>query len=96
MSHPDAVVGPPLAGVTEVELDGRVCLYAPSSEQVVMLNDTASDVWRLVDGTLSEQRIVELLAAAYAVGAEQIRPDVVSALATFRAEGLLADASDAG
>jgi hypothetical protein len=84
------LVGPPAAGVSEVEIDGRICLYAPGSEQVVVLNDTASDVWRLADGERTLAELVDLLAASYGVEAASILGDVQAAVEQFRAAALLA------
>ena len=56
-------VGPPAPQVVETEVDGDVCLYDPTSERVAVLNATASDVWRLADGTFTISEISELLAS---------------------------------
>lgn len=86
-AHP---VGPAASGVTEVELDGRVCLYAPDQQQMVFLNETASDVWRLADGERTVDEIVAVLAASYGTDPEAIADDVRAAIARFDEAGVLA------
>lgn len=83
------LVGPPLAEAAETEIDGRVSLLNPSTERVLMLNETASDVWRLADGEHSIDQMTRLLAASYSVEPEEIRADVEAAVATLQAEGFL-------
>lgn len=83
------MVGPPHDDVTEVEVDGQVCLYAPGTDSVVVLNQTASDVWFLCDGQLDEQQIVDRLAASYGLPAGDIIDDVREAIRSFQEAGLM-------
>lgn len=85
----NALVGPPALGVSEVELDGQVCLYSPAGEHVVVLNDTASDVWRLADGERTVGQIITLLAGVYGCTPADIGADVHAAVESFRAALLL-------
>jgi hypothetical protein len=82
-------VGPPREGVTEVEVDGSACLFSPAAGGVVLLNQTASDVWYLCDGDLTADEITDRLAAAYRVPAESIAGDVDAAIRSFTESGLL-------
>ena len=66
---PTARIGPPPAHILETEVNGEISLYDPRSESVLVLNQTASDVWRLSDGEQTLEEIVQLLAVAY-----QVRP----------------------
>jgi hypothetical protein len=86
---PRALVSPPADAVREVEIDGCLSLYRRDVDRVVVLNETASDVWRLADGTLHDDEIVELLAAAYGVGPEIIADEVRATLALLVQEGFL-------
>lgn len=72
-----------------MDVDGRVTAYAPGSEHVLFLNETASDVWRLLDGAHSLEEIVDLLASAYGVGASEITAEVRATLSSFVAAGLV-------
>ena len=87
----EQTVGPPQRAVTEVEVDGRISVYSPSTQQLVSLNETASDVWRLCDGTRDASAIVELLASSYAVEAHVIADDVRCTIDRLITLGLLAD-----
>lgn len=73
----------------EVEMDGEISLYNPSTEQVTILNGTASDIWRLADGEHTVDEIIDLLAAAYHVAQDEIARDVQDTVARFFEEGLL-------
>jgi len=86
---PRRLVCPPADTVREVEVDGCLSLYRRDVDRVVVLNETASDVWRLADGTLHDDEIVDLLAAAYGVGPDSIGDDVRATLARLVQEGFL-------
>lgn len=86
----DGAVGPPAAGVTAVDIDGRFSIYNPLSHRVLTLNATASDVWRLCDGEYDQEAVAQLLAAAYGQPVEAIRADVFETIELFAGEGLLA------
>ncbi|HEX3002989.1 MAG TPA: PqqD family protein [Angustibacter sp.] len=92
-SQVPAVVGPRAEGVTELELDGQVCLYSPAGAQVLILNATASDVWHLADGQQTVDDIVQTLARAYRVTAAEVRDDVLQTLAQFQRAGVIASPS---
>lgn len=85
----DPRVGPPTAGVAVTEIDGRISVLNPATERVIMLNDTASDVWRLADGEHTLEDMTRLLAASYQMEPDRIRGDVATAVASLQAEGLL-------
>ena len=89
MVVPEDVVGPPLTGVTEQTVDGQSWLYAPSTEQAVILNDSATAVWRLADGRHGVTAVCTLVAAEYGVPEEVVGADVRQAIASFVAAGLI-------
>jgi hypothetical protein len=60
----------------EREVDGDISLYDASQERVIVLNSTASDVWRLADGEMTVDQIAEALAKAYRTDPAEIKPDV--------------------
>ena len=84
-----APVGPPNKDILETEIDGDISLYHPITEQVTVLNATASDIWRLADGERNADDIVSLLASAYEVGSAEIASDVYEAIAGFIEAGLI-------
>jgi len=62
--------------VVASEIDGEFSLYDPRSEDVHILNHTASDIWGLMDGSYSVAEVVGLLARAYGTDPASIRADV--------------------
>ena len=82
-------IGPPSPQILETEIGDEISLYDPVTENVVVLNQTASDIWRLSDGESDADGIVNLLAAAYGVEANRIRQEVEDTITKFREQGLL-------
>jgi hypothetical protein len=82
-------VGPPRPHVIETEIGDEISLYDPTTERVMVLNTTASDVWRLADGEHTVAELVDLLARAYQVDPGSIREDVRRAVDRLAEEGLL-------
>lgn len=85
----------PAADVCQVELDGRISLFAPSTDQILSLNETATAVWRLCDGTRTRGGIVDELATVYGLDAQHVDSEVRGLLETLRAAGALRDQSTA-
>lgn len=84
------IVGPAVPGVVETELDDDVALFHPRTGQVVILNATAADVWRLSDGEHTLEALVAVLARAYAVEGSSIRDEVAAAVSDLGRHGFLA------
>ena len=82
-------IGPPALGVMEREVAGCVVLLSPDQAELLVLNETASDVWRLVDGELTLSDIVSLLARAYGVDPQAICDEVADTIHRFEENGLL-------
>ena len=85
-------MGPPASHIIETEIDDDVSLYDARAERVVVLNTTASDIWRLADGEHTVDQIVDLLADAYSTSADFIRPDVEQVVTSLIDDGLLQSA----
>jgi hypothetical protein len=84
-----AVVGPVIEELSIVEIDGCVSVFNPLTQRAVILNETATKVWHLIDGTRDADEIVRELAGTYAVEPAQIRADVAAAISRLRDEELL-------
>lgn len=82
-------VGPPVPGVGELDIDGSVNVYHPTVDQVLVLNGTASDVWRLCTGEHSLAEIVTLLSRAYQVDEVHIRHEVEQVVTRLEGQGIL-------
>lgn len=83
-------VGPPAPHVLETQIGDGVGLFAPGAEEAVVLNGTASEIWRLCDGESTAEGIVEVLAAAYRMDPDAIRQQVLDAIKEFQERGFFA------
>jgi hypothetical protein len=83
------VVGPALSHILETDVGDDISLYNPRTEQVVVLNGTASDIWRLADGTHTKEEITALLASSYQVSPDSIGPDVEKTVGELVEAGLI-------
>ncbi len=66
--------------VQVADLDGSLSLYAEGQQQAVLLNATASALWRLLGQRLSLEELVAQLADDYAVDGSLIADDVRTTL----------------
>jgi Coenzyme PQQ synthesis protein D (PqqD) len=82
-------IGPPRPHIIESEIGDEISLYDPTTERVVVLNTTASDVWRLADGEHTVPEVVAMLARAYQVDPASIRDEVQSTVERLIEEQLL-------
>lgn len=83
------VVGPAVSHIIETEVDEDISLYNPRTEQVVVLNGTASDIWRLADGSRTVEEISSLLASSYGVSPDSIAADVEKTVEELSKAGLI-------
>lgn len=74
-----------MPGLRFRELQDGSVLLDPASQKVHSLNERATIVWLLCDGTRSAQRILELVASTD----ETLQASVREVLETFRREGLV-------
>jgi hypothetical protein len=82
-------LGPPPDHVVETEVDGDLCLYDPTREHVLVLNGTASDIWRLADGESDPGEIAAVLAAFYKADPDMVTHDVATTIDRLIAERFL-------
>jgi len=75
--------------VSAEDLDGEVCLYRSDIDEVLVLNTTAADVWRLSDGEQDLETITSMLARAYDTDTTSIRADVHHVVASLIGRGFL-------
>jgi hypothetical protein len=85
-----SAVGPVIADLSIVEIDGCVSVFNPATKRAVILNETATMVWHLIDGARGADEIIQELATRYGVTPTQIHADVSAAIARLRDEELLA------
>jgi hypothetical protein len=89
MVHDQQRIGPPPPQILETEIDEEISLYDPLTENVLVLNLTASDIWRLSDGDSTFDQILHLLAGAYGVAPHQIRDEVEETIRNLQEQGFL-------
>ena len=76
-------------GIREYELDHEVTIYDPQSQQALVLNATATGVWRLADGSLTEVEIAQRVAEPYGKAAAEVADEVRSLLDQLTELGVL-------
>ena len=81
----------PAPDVVVEDLDDDVCLYRSDIDEVLVLNQSAGDVWRLADGQLTVTAIAERLAAVYQADAATVQADVRIVVDDLAARGYLVD-----
>lgn len=91
----DRPAGLPLPVAAMTEIDGVMAVYSARLGQVLVLSESASEIWRLLDGVRSERQVVAALVELYAVTPDQIARDVSAMLASFHESGLI-EGWDAG
>jgi hypothetical protein len=88
------IVGPPAADLRTTEIDGRLVVFNPSNQQVLVLNETATAIWALADGSRDISALVSTLSAAYDADLATVQVGVQEALARFVQAGALQVADD--
>jgi Coenzyme PQQ synthesis protein D (PqqD) len=81
----------PAENIVAEDLDEDICLYRPDIDEVLVLNQTAGDVWRLSDGQLSVSAIAATLAHAYAAEPTDLQADVRAVVDDLAGRGYLVD-----
>jgi Coenzyme PQQ synthesis protein D (PqqD) len=87
------VVGPPLSHVLEEELGDEIVLYDSENEQLVSLNESAADIWRLCTGEFTVEDIVQRIAVFYGVDVDEVREPVEEAIEALAVNGLISPVS---
>lgn len=65
------------------QMGTELLLFNPSSTRIMALNEYASVIWKLCDGSRTTAEIIALLQAAYPEAASSIPEDVVATLKSF-------------
>jgi pyrroloquinoline quinone biosynthesis protein D len=77
------------------ELDGENLLYRLGAHKAIHLNDSATLIWRLCDGTRTVQQIVDLLKDQYPESESAVASDVAEAIELLVSEGAVLETSGA-
>jgi hypothetical protein len=79
----------PRKGVRFEELDGESVVYDRSGKRATYLNDTATLIWKLCDGTRGIPEIVDLLGKEYPESAGALETDVRDTITRLVAKRVL-------
>ena len=71
------------------EMEGENLLYRLGGHKAIHLNDTATLIWKLCDGSRTVQEIIDLLAKEYPGSETAIAADVREAIELLVSEGAL-------
>ena len=77
------------------ELDGENLLYRLGAHKAIHLNDSATLIWRLCDGTRTVQEISDLLKGQYPGSENAVASDVAEAIGLLVSEGAVLETSGA-
>ncbi|HYG73898.1 MAG TPA: PqqD family protein [Planctomycetota bacterium] len=83
------------SGVVWEDVNGEAVLVNTSARQTLVLNSTASFLWKCCDGSLSLQEIASRIAAAGGHKVEQVREELAHFCGELETRGLLLSASNA-
>ena len=86
----------PAPHVVVEDLDEDVCLYRADIDEVLVLNQSAGDVWRLADGQRTLTAIADQLARVYGADEAAVHADVRTVVADLAARGYLVGAASVG
>lgn len=59
-----------------VEMDGNTLLYRPTSNRAIHMDEIASVIWKMCDGTRSAEDLADELSALYPDNTEAVKADV--------------------
>lgn len=88
----DLVVGHAPEVMSE-ELSGGIVLYSIEYHKAVHLNETASLIWRLSDGSRTVRQIIEDVLQEFPDDGASVRADVTETLSLLLSEGILSPVS---
>lgn len=83
----DKRVPKPKADYRLEELDGEMLLYHPAETKTIYLNETASLIWSLCDGTRTVADIAKLLEESFPETGAHVIDDVAATIDRFADDG---------
>lgn len=86
----------PAPHVVVEDLDDDLCLYRSDINEVLVLNQSAGDVWRLADGQRTLTAIADQLARVYGEDETALQADVRTVVADLAARDYLVGAASVG
>ncbi len=77
--------------LVETDVDDEIIIMRLDNGELLTLAGTAAAIWRLIDGNRDRAGLLAALAAEFAIGTEQIAPEVDEFIARLGQARLLAD-----
>jgi coenzyme PQQ biosynthesis protein PqqD len=71
------------------EIEGELVLYRLGAHQAIHLNETATVIFNLCDGSRSIQEIIDLLTPEFPIAQADIAADVLEAVQSLVRKGVL-------
>ncbi len=71
------------------EMEGQALVITPQKSSVHELNDTATFIWKQIDGQTSARSIIENLCEEFDVNEEEAQKDVLALVNEMKEKGLL-------
>ena len=87
--RPDAAVWQKRNDFLSDEMDGEALLYCTAQHEVVHLNQTATVIWKLCDGTRTSADITDVLSTHYPDARSEIAADVAEAISFLVLRGTI-------
>jgi hypothetical protein len=78
------------------EMEGENLLYRLGGHKAIHLNDTATVIWKLCDGSRTVRDIIDLLTKEYPGSETAVAADVREAIELLVSEGALLEVDSAG
>ena len=75
--------------VTVQEIGDEVMLYDSAAEKIHVLNHSAFEIWKLCDGSNTEEDIFGLFSGLYPDAGDDVFNDIKLVIADFKEKGLL-------
>ena len=71
------------------EIEGEWLLFKPESQKAIYLDETASVIWTMCDGSRDAQELASEIAAHYPDSQDTVKSDVIDALSLLDEHGAL-------
>ncbi|MDZ4662303.1 MAG: PqqD family protein [Pseudomonadota bacterium] len=71
------------------EMEGKALVLTPQKSAVHELNETATFIWRMLDGETSVRAVVTSLCNEFDVPTEQATADTITLIGEMREKGML-------
>lgn len=72
-------------------IEGEAILVSTRSQQVLYLNESATEVWKVLDEDKSLEEIVDHLCACFEIARDQAEQDVLACIGELRDLGAVED-----